>query len=577
MLLLVAVAYNSHGPSGLAQSGTAGAPATQLVEEGSKDKDGNIFAHPYSTPGTGIFTGHRHGLKGGRLTFGQGTYHNIFDPNPDSDKCGSGHYTNEARDCVECPPDKWCPGTNVVNDCPKDSTSLPGSDALADCVCAAGTFGTSGGCKTCPAGHYCPGTGGDSKGNTEPQKCPRHSNSVEGQPVCRCNSGYFGEDFSACAACPKDNYCPGGRVSFACDKDMAAEMGKSVCSAAPGFYGPDGEKPQACRKNFYCTGGNLLTPCGEGSVSPRGSKSASQCTCDAGWTGLTGTDCVQCPADSYCSGGSSQEKCPSSSTSPVGSDSVNDCGCQSGYVGPDAQHCSVCPEGYFCTGGTQMTRCPGHSTSKQGATRQESCYCMVGFIGRDPNSCIPCPTGQYCLGGNAVNQCPANTNSQEQAWKVEQCLCVAGFYQLKVDGKPECTQCPANTYCTGGTSREQCPAHSKAAVGSVSRSNCVCDPGYYREGGTCLASPAGQYFAGGNQGRPQSCPSRSSSPAASDEISDCVCQAGTYQVGVVKTLRFAHFISRLSSIPLPSRDSLFCFAHSSSFLLPGGQRQLYEV
>lgn len=539
-MLLAIATYRSGATSSLAQGGAAapGAAHTEgLVEEGAKGKDGNAFASPYSTPGIGVFTGHRHGLKGGRLTFGKGTYRNIFDPNPDSDLCGPGHWVNEARQCVECSPGKWCPGTSVVNECPNDSTSLPGSDALSDCTCAAGTSGVAGSCKTCPAGHYCPGDGADSKGKTLPQPCPPHSNSEAGKAVCRCNAAYYGVDFAACSACPKDHYCPGGREPFKCGVHQAAKPGRAICSAAPGFFGRDGEVPEVCPKNNYCPGGNVVQSCGVGSVSPVQSASADACVCYKGYAGPSGSDCTKCAAGSYCEGGSKVVKCPALTSSDRGSDDVNDCTCKPGFVGSDPAHCNQCPEGRFCPGGVAMSKCPGHSTSLKGATRSADCYCQVGYVGTDPNTCQPCPRGQYCLGGQAVNQCPALTSSSLGSWKVNQCLCVAGYYQETVDGTPSCKQCPANTFCTGGTAKTRCMDHSTAPAGSPAMSSCKCNKGFYMWNGACLACPAGKYCPGGADDTPRVCPASSSSPPGSDDKSDCVCNAGTYQIGGGPTMQ----------------------------------------
>eukprot|EP00285_Hemiselmis_virescens_P011749 CAMPEP_0173393108 /NCGR_PEP_ID=MMETSP1356-20130122/21915_1 /TAXON_ID=77927 ORGANISM="Hemiselmis virescens, Strain PCC157" /NCGR_SAMPLE_ID=MMETSP1356 /ASSEMBLY_ACC=CAM_ASM_000847 /LENGTH=1129 /DNA_ID=CAMNT_0014351075 /DNA_START=21 /DNA_END=3410 /DNA_ORIENTATION=+ len=552
-MLLVLVAYSSSQQQptagGLAEkglsagaSGGGGAPSQQLAaappakKAAKEEEGGNIFASPFSTPSTGIFTGHRHGHAGGRLTFGDGTYHNVFNPNPNhADGCGAGHFMNGDNQCVECEMNKWCPGTNVVNDCPDDSSSQPGAKSVDQCICAAGTYGKAGKCHKCPAGSYCPGTG--IGGKSGPIPCPPRSSSEEGQPVCRCKEGFFGEDFSACGACPANSYCPGGRKPVACPASTVSKGGAKKCSCAPSFFGMD-HKCETCPRNSYCLGGSSMTPCAEGAVSKSGSDASADCTCGAGWYGKDGNSCEKCPKGSYCPGGNRKHTCPAHTSSDSRADSLDDCKCKPGFVGSDGAACNACPAGQWCPGGSTMVRCPGHSTSFKGSDSASDCYCRLGFIGADPESCRPCPRGSYCLGGSAVESCPSPTSSPRGSYKVQQCRCSGGYYQTSFS-PPKCAKCPRNQYCPGGSNsqrRMSCPSNAVAPSGSNSADDCKCKAGYYARSGGCLACPAGSYCRGGSES-PQACPYRSSAPSRSTSVSSCTCQAGTFQSGSGSSMR----------------------------------------
>ena len=103
---------------------------------------------------TGVFTGHSMGAKGGPLTFGEGTYYNVFDPDGQSDSgpCDPGQHgppPPAPRNCTECEIGKWCPGDDIDNkkyeqvfDCPEHSTTLQvGAYRPEDCKCSPGWWG----------------------------------------------------------------------------------------------------------------------------------------------------------------------------------------------------------------------------------------------------------------------------------------------------------------------------------------------------------------------------------------------------------------------------------------------------
>ena len=238
---------------------------------------------PKSYPGgtvSNAFTGHSKGAAGGPLSFGPNTYWNVFDPNgsPDLGPCdpgqiGSPGTATKKRDCKECPVGKWCPGgaDSLENDCPDQSTSLPGSFKAEQCTCIPGWYGIAHygasssskakSCKKCLAGTYCPG-------GKEQFTCPPFSSSPDEKAYCTCNPGYFGVTHFDCKVCDANFYCPGGdprgQQEYACPPNSlspAGSNGGDDCLCAPKFYEPvpdtttEGPDCVMCVANTYCPGG----------------------------------------------------------------------------------------------------------------------------------------------------------------------------------------------------------------------------------------------------------------------------------------------------------------------------------
>ena len=87
-----------------------------------------------------------------------------------------------------------------------------------------------------------------------------------------------------------------------------------------------------------------------------------------------------------------------------------------------------------------------------------------------------------------------------------------------------CHVCNASYYCLGGQQFD-CPANSLAAVPLADRiSECVCNPGYLREGDLCnLGQPPAWYMYGVNE----TCVStRETIAAGASGHQDCVCVPG---------------------------------------------------
>ena len=98
----------------------------------------------------GIFTGHYHTERGTPLTIGNGSFHNVFDPNP-APTCDPGS-TGTDGDCSPCAPNRYCPGGQMDIECAPHAVSFENSFRKSHCTCEPGYFGPNGGpCAICPA------------------------------------------------------------------------------------------------------------------------------------------------------------------------------------------------------------------------------------------------------------------------------------------------------------------------------------------------------------------------------------------------------------------------------------------
>ena len=233
---------------------------------------------------------------------------------------------------------------------------------------------------------------------------------------------------------------------------------------------------------------------------------------------------------------------------------INTYNCNAGYYMPaNYDGCQPCLNNHTCSGGT-FTFNP---TESQGIQRNEyitqtmnnSCenqyHKMVGvfeinqytcssgqFLPANTLGCVSCPTGYTCAGGTfTFNPSESqglvwNNNSRTQSesktcatnfprklnasFTANEHTCSAGYYMpANYDG---CQQCPADSYCVGGTynfnetnaqGATACDAGAHSPTGSSSASQCVmgytCTSGQYlpKNTTTCVACPNGYTCAGG--------------------------------------------------------------------------------
>ena len=101
--------------------------------------------------------------------------------------CPAGYEPAVDTRCAVCAANSYCAGTDAKAPCPTNSTSPPGSDALADCTCAPGTWRRElGVCAECTPDHYC--TGDNTRTPCHPDSAaPAGSSAPED---CVCVGGY---------------------------------------------------------------------------------------------------------------------------------------------------------------------------------------------------------------------------------------------------------------------------------------------------------------------------------------------------------------------------------------------------
>ena len=456
--------------------------------------------------------------------------------------------------CEECRANQFCPGGQVVNDCPAHTFSLPGSYKRSHCKCSPGFYGAvsvlkrskEAECRVCPANFHCPG-------GAEALPCPANSASAAGATMCQCVAGFFSNELGECQECASGFWCPGGGVMNACPDNSNSTLGAmkvSDCSCVAGFFQPwpaddekQGEGPHcsACYAGAYCPGGQVAVPCSSNSNSLMGSSSPDQCVCAAGYYGAGSTGCAACEAGYYCPGGLHPIECPEKSLSSSGAAAVAQCACVPGYTGKDGT-CTVCPAGSYCTGGDSVLHCPDKATSDPGASK---CACAEGYRGSDPYACTACPMDEYCPGDGQEAPCPANSHSRKNAHSARECACAKGFTGT---GGTDCTACAAGTYCpqVGGEVRA-CPANSVSDAGSTRAAQCTCQSGYYNRRGysnslagpDCQLCPAGFYCPDGAK---KQCPAKMTSQVGSTTLDDCRCVPGHYRNGkVCEVCPVAHY------------------------------------
>ena len=310
-------------------------------------------------------------------------------------QCKSGYFGANGSTCSECYAGKFkplkgpqdcdlCPnGTysgvfaatsdGVCNACQANSLSWAGSTVLTDCHCNSGFFTENFGkptvyCRTCGNGTY-----NTQLNATACSKCAAglYSTAIgakTGEVCLKCMSGFSGEGYAQCDACPPH---------------ATAEIASSFltdCKCNPGYTGPDG---------------GTCEECVTGKFKPYNGSS----------------ECSNCPLHTYLpyTGASLETECldcyDNSITLQTGSVAVQDCKCSVGYTstvsGVDGNECEACTQGkyknttghYPCalcpvntyldsTGSTLISQCQqcfSNSISNEGSPNVESCTCVGGF------------------------------------------------------------------------------------------------------------------------------------------------------------------------------------------------------
>nr|PUA90380.1 GCC2 and GCC3 domain-containing protein [Toxoplasma gondii TgCATBr9] len=170
-------------------------------------------------------------------------------------------------------------------------------------------------------------------------------------------------------------------------------------------------------------------------------------------------------------------------------------GCRSGeYFDSTNNACELCPVGTFRDQEANLQKChdikPYSTTLSPGSTHLAQCRCFPGFEIGNLGDCHPCGAGTYkssISDTKCTGRCPGNMHSYIQGAENEEdllCMCDAGYYE---DGGG-CTPCQQGYYCPGEHSPpEPCPEnHTTKGGASKSISDCVCVAGYTKQGDACV-------------------------------------------------------------------------------------------
>jgi hypothetical protein len=282
------------------------------------------------------------------------------------------------QDCDLCPNGTYsgvfaATSDGVCDSCQANSLSWAGSTVLTDCHCNSGFFTENFGeptvyCQTCGNGTY-----NTQLNATACSKCAAglYSTAIgakTGEVCQKCTSGFSGEGYAQCDACPPHATA------------LIASSFLTDCKCDPGYTGPDGGTCEGCAVGkFKPENGSIpCTNCPLHTYLPYTAASFE-------------IECVECAADSI--------------TLQVGSDTVDDCKCDVGFTslvaGMDGEGCTACAQGKYknttghdlcalCPANTyldatgssligQCQQCFDSSLSDEGSPTVESCKCIGGF------------------------------------------------------------------------------------------------------------------------------------------------------------------------------------------------------
>ncbi|XP_029700281.1 zonadhesin [Takifugu rubripes] len=439
--------------------------------------------------------------------------------------CPNGTYTQanqgglqEERECLPCPPGKFCRGGRIQGVCAAGYLCVSGSadftprgplSGLTQCHWGVQCAGP------CPTGFYCPaGTGA-------PELCPENT--------FRSSPG--GASLRDCLHCPPQHWCkPGDPVlhlcpaGYYCDgipgSDFTRGAGPRPCPlytyrASPGAgskgdcvpcppgshcnsTGLKGYTESLCPPGFWCTGSGppIHCPAGTKRLLP-GAAKPSQCEPCAGGTfcpdpritGRPNVEGVPCRASYQC---------------PVGA--VSERLCRAGsYCGPQTSEPRVCPEGYICPEGSHS-----FNSSKQ--------LCPFPYY---------CPANSSFMVSCGGGSMPVNTSGVRGSKKSCCRVCEGGTYRPYLSHFLKCLPCPMGYFCPPGTERYNaypCPLGHVCPLGSSQP--VPCPPGFFGNlthagtNGDCHPCPAGTFNHLQAQEACLPCGSSSTSPAGSPS---CTC------------------------------------------------------
>jgi hypothetical protein len=407
--------------------------------------------------------------------------------------------------------------------CPANAASPAASDALTDCLCAAGFAGGPGeACVECladafEAGDVC-------------QACPANSVSAPrsaGASACQCKPGYSGPDGGACAACGRGQFkaLAGAAACVFCNEHAttldlaAADAGE--CRCAPGFA-PSGQSSAGvtcapCAADTYKnrTANAACAPCTPHSSAPAGSRNVSACACDAEYVAAGDGSCDRvCAAGFEAAGG------------PDGEALCAGCAPSTFKVERGDHACAACPAAAFSYARNQTSVYSCLCEAGHAWTRAEA-----GEAGEAGVACVACAAGTFNSLVNATT-CYACDNGGAGSATTTACpgllRAPAGFES--VVGTQGIRACPPNHF-QDGTSKActECPQPSTytAQAGLTGPAQCVCAEGYERTAGVCTACDTLSFKPGSGDGPCTQCTEHSQTLTTARTLAlDCLCDPG---------------------------------------------------
>jgi hypothetical protein len=411
--------------------------------------------------------------------------------------------------------------------CPANAASPAASDALTDCLCAAGFAGGAGEtCVECAANAF--------EAEDACLPCPADSVSAPrsaGASACQCKPGYSGPDGGDCVACARGQFkaLAGAAACVFCREhastlDLAA-TDATECRCTPGFA-PSGNSAAGvtcapCAANTYknATANAACAPCTPHSGAPAGSRNASMCACDAEYVAAGDGSCDRVCAAGFEAGGG-----------PDGEALCAGCAPSTFKVERGDHACAACPEHAFsyARNQTSVYSClcePGHAWTRTEAGDDPSFVACVACAAGTFNSLVNATTCYACDNGGAgsatATSCPGLLRAP------------AGFeVVVSTSGIRACT---ANHF-QDGTSKEcaRCPEPSTytAQDGLTGLAQCACAEGYARAAGVCTACDTRSFKPGSGDGPCTQCTENSHTLTTAKALAlACLCDPGYERLG----------------------------------------------
>jgi hypothetical protein len=128
---------------------------------------------------------------------------------------------------------------------------------------------------------------------------------------------------------------------------------------------------------------------------------------------------------------------------------------------------------------------------------------------------------------NADSTCPNGTKLHSCVNSTYSCIlqCPAGHKMVVSDtqcvaAERTCMACPKDSWCDADGHVTTCPHGSTSPVSSNASSDCICHPGFTRNGTMCVECPSGSWC---HASQKTTCPNGTSSKAMSKAETDCYC------------------------------------------------------